>query len=265
MEDPRAVAAAFDDRAPTYGRNEWHRRYAEALVAEVPLQEGHHVLDAGVGTGFASVAIARVVGPGGRIVGVDLSMGMLDRARRTLDAARLPWVELFQRDATDLRDALDGAFDAVVCAAALLYMPVDAALREWHRLLKPGGSVAFSTMQRGSPRAGALFRKCARAFGVALDDPSEGLGSAAACHAALERAGFGDIRVVAGHVELSAADLSLAWDANLRSAGHAAVRDLAPADLDRLRDRYEDALRDAHADQAEPVERAAVLYAIGRR
>ncbi len=265
VEDPRAVAASFDERADTYARHEWHRRYAEQLVEQASLRTGQQVLDAGVGTGFAAVAIARAVGRGGRVVGVDVSRGMLDQARRTLDTAGLHWVELFQRDAADLHDALDGAFDVVICAAALLYMPVDAALGEWRRLLTPGGIVAFSTMQRGSPPAGALFRECARAFGVALDDPSEALGSADACRGALERAGFADIRVVPGHVELSAADLSLAWDANLRSAAHGAVRDLSRADLDRLQQPYEDALGEAHANQAAPVERAAVLYAIGRR
>jgi len=265
MEDPVHVAASFDERAATYGRNAWHQRYAEQLVGHASLRTGQHVLDAGVGTGFAAVAIAQAVGRDGRVVGVDLSRGMLDQARATLDVAGLHWVELLQRDATDLHDIRDGTFDAVICAAALLYMPVDAALVEWRRLLRPGGLVAFSTMQRGSPRAGALFRECARAFGVLLDDPSEALGSADACQSALERAGFVEIRVVPGDVELAAADLSLAWAANMRSAGHAAVRSLAPADLEHLRQRFEEALADAHANLAQPAERAAVLYAIGRR
>jgi SAM-dependent methyltransferase len=264
-DDQRAIAASFDDRAPTYSRNDWHRDYAEQLVAQAALQSGHHVLDAGVGTGFAAAAIARVVGPAGRVFGVDLSRGMLEQARAALDAAGMGWVELLQADATDLRDLPDAAFDAVICAAALLYMPVDAALREWRRLLKAGGIVGFSTMRRGSPRAGALFRECARAFGVALDDPSDGLGSEDACRRVLDVAGFDDIRVVQGHVDLSAADLSLAWDANVKSAAHAAVRDLSPADLDLFRRRYEAALCGEYAGDGLPAERAAVLYVFGRR
>ncbi|MEO5820926.1 MAG: methyltransferase domain-containing protein [Vicinamibacteraceae bacterium] len=263
--DQPTVAATFDERAGNYSRNEWHRCYAEQLVAQASLQTGQHVLDAGVGTGFAAAAIARAVGSAGRVVGVDVSQGMLDRARAALDAFDMAWVELRQADATDLRDVPEKAFDAVICSAALLYMPVDEALAEWRRLLKPGGIVAFSTMQPGSPRAGALFRQCARAFGVVLEDPSEPLGSVDACRRALDRAGFGDIHVVPGHVELSAADLALAWDANLRSAAHGAVRVLGEADLDLLRRQYEALLSAVPDGQEYSVERAAVLYAFGRR
>lgn len=263
--DPRSVAASFDDRAVNYSRNDWHRAYAEQLVERAALQPGQRILDAGVGTGFAAVAIARAVGPAGRVLGVDVSRGMLEQARSALDALGMTWVELRQSDATNLRDVADKTFDAVICSAALLYMPVDSALVEWHRLLKPGGLIAFSTMQRGSPRAGALFRECARAFGVALHDPSDALGSDDACRRVLGDAGFGEVRVVADHVDLSAADLSLAWEANLKSAGHAAIRALSQADLDVLRGRYEAALGVLHAGEAPPAQRAAVLYAFGRR
>ncbi len=263
--DRDVVRASFDDRAAAYARNEWHRGYAEQLVALAGLHAGQHVMDAGVGTAFAAAAVARAVGPTGRVLGVDLSRGMLDHARAALDEAGLPWVELLQADATDLPAIPSEAFDAVVCSAAMLYMPVGRALIEWHRVLKPGGLVAFSTMQRGSPPAGALFRQCAKGFGVALADPSDRLGSDEACRRVLGDAGFGEVRVVAGHVDLSAADLSLAWEANLGSAGHAAVRNLTQADLDLLRARYEAALGARQSAAESPVERAAVLYAFGRR
>ena len=158
MDAPRPVAAAFDERAGTYARHQWHRRYAELLVDQASLRTGQHVLDAGVGTGFAAVAIARAVGPGGRVVGVDVSRGMLDQARRTLNAAGLGWVELFERDATDLHDARDGT--STRSSAPRMPTCPHTALVEWRQDADAGGIVAFRHAAGVDARRGA-FRECA--------------------------------------------------------------------------------------------------------
>jgi ubiquinone/menaquinone biosynthesis C-methylase UbiE len=224
-DEHEVVATDFDIRATNYSRNQWHRVYAERLVAHASIAIGGRVLDAGVGTGFAA---PERVGPGGRVIGVDLSSGMLERAQAAVEGAGLTNVELLQANACNLSQFQSASFDVVVCAAALLYMPVQRALAEWYRLLKPGGTVGFSTMRAGFPQAGQLFRDCAAEFGVSLIDPSAALGSETASRAVLSRGGFVDVRVVAGHVSLSAVDFSLAWEANMRSAAHAAVRMLSP-------------------------------------
>ena len=189
-DETRAVAAAFNERAANYATSHWHRQHAEQLVALAELKPGSQVLDAGTGTGFAAVALARRLGPSGRVTAVDVSAGMLDRARVALDAQGLSNVELLEGDATDLSTLPASSFDAVICSAALLYMPVEKALAEWHRLLRPGGLIGFSAMRAGYPRAGRLFRDCAKEFGVGLDDPSAPLGSEECARAALAAAGF---------------------------------------------------------------------------
>jgi hypothetical protein len=73
------------------------------------------------------------------------------------------------------------------------------------------------------------------------------------------------VTVLPGHLHLSAADLALAWESNLRSAAHFAVRALSDADQDALRVRYEQALRRAQADDELSFTRADVLYAFGRK
>ena len=261
----RVIAETFDQRAPNYGKGAWHRIYAERLVELAALEPHQSVLDAGAGTGFAAVAIARSVGPSGRVVAIDISPGMLAEARTAIDAAGITNVEVAQTDATNLPQFDASTFDAVICAAALLYMPVASALEEWHRVLKPGGLVGFSTMCEGSPKAGQLFRDCAREFGVAgLEDPSAALGSNDRCRAALSAAGFHDLTVVAEHVYFSAADLERAWDSNSRSASHTAVRELSDVNLEALRARYESALSARLAADA-AFARADVLYAFGRK
>lgn len=259
-EDRRSIADDFDARSARYARNAWHRTYAEGLVAHVPIQPGDRVLDAGVGTGFAAIAAAARVGPSGRVIGIDLSPGMLEQARRAIESAGLDNIELRHADACDLRDVPDESFDAVVCSAALLYMPVQRALAEWRRLLRPDGIVAFSTMRSGFPQAGQLFRDCASEIGVRLDDPSAALGSETKAIDVLVHAGFVDPVVAASTVRLGDADFACAWESNLRSAGHAPVRSLATADLEALRTRFEQAL--AHRRQRDPAfADAQVLYA----
>jgi SAM-dependent methyltransferase len=223
---------------------------------------GDRVLDAGVGTGFAAIAAAVRVGPAGRVVGVDISPGMLQQARVAIGAAGLQNIGLLQADACELHDLRDASFDAVISSAALLYMPVQRALAEWRRLLRPGGTIGFSTMRAGFPRAGQLFRDCAAEFGVRLTDPSAALGSESSAAAALQQGGFIEIAVVADRVQLADVDFSCAWESNLRSAAHGQVRGLAHADLERLHLRFERALDDCRlGDPSFAVAEALYAYA----
>ncbi len=259
-EDRRRIATDFDLRSTNYSRNQWHRAYADGLIAQSAIRFGDRVLDAGVGTGFAAIAAADRVGPDGRVVGIDVSPGMLQQAQLAIEAAGLGNIELLQADACELPDLEDESFDAAVCSAALLYMPVQRALTEWRRLLRPGGTIGFSTMRAGFPRAGQLFRDCAAELGVQLTDPSAALGSEAAAAAALRQVGFTGIAVVADTVRLADADFACAWESNLRSAAHGEVGSLAPADLEGLRLRFEQALDDCRT--GDPSFAAAeVLYA----
>ena len=263
--DPHQVADIFNARAERYVNDDWHRRYAEQLVRVTPLRPGDRVLDAGTGTGFAAYAIARRVGPTGHVLGVDLSPAMLEQARSVRDAALLTNVEWLEADVTDLCHLAASTFDAVVCSAGLLYMPVAKALREWHRLLTSDGVAAFSTMKVGSPLAGRIFRECAARFGLDLDDPAESLGTEDRCRHVLEDAGFDRLRVISGRVDFETLDPTLAWEANFRAAGHAAARALSAERQHVLRQQFIDALNQARRADLAASSRADVIFAIGQR
>ena len=260
--DPQQVAGIFNARARGYVHDDWHRRYAEALVAATPLRDGDRVLDAGTGTGFAACAIARRVGRRGHVLAVDISPGMLEQARILINDAQLANVECREADAAGLRELPAATFDAVVCSAGLLYMDVPRALRAWHRLLRRNGVVAFSTMRAGSPSAGRVFRECAARFGVALTDPSEPLGTEDRCARALEAAGFERVHMISERVDFQALDPALAWEANSRSAG-AALGALNAGQQDALRQAYLDALTHAIQGDAAAAARAEVIFAMG--
>lgn len=95
------------------------------------------VLDAGCGTGWAAAGLRRAV-PGLRVVGCDLSAGMLGKAR---EAGAWP---LVQADATRL-PLPDGRVDVLVCRGVLHHLPdVAGALAEWRRVLRPDGAVVVA-------------------------------------------------------------------------------------------------------------------------
>lgn len=261
----REIAASFDARAAGYGRNEWHKRCADRLVELCHVHPGHRVLDAATGTGFAAMAAARRVGIEGHVIGVDISGGMLREARTVATAAALTNVEFIEDNASFLPRLSSGTLDVVTCAAGLLYMPAAVALREWFRLLKEGGIVAFSNMHAGSPPGGRIFRECAAQFGVSLADPSEPLGTPFACRQALQEAGFEVLDIVSEAVLFSVQDLSAAWDSNFGSPAHAEVRGLGEAEQQALRRAYEEALSREERERPGALRRAWILYAIGRR
>ena len=265
METYGDVAASFDARAGSYNRNEWHRQCAEQLVAFCDLRPGQAVLDCGTGTGFAAVAAARAVGPKGRVVAVDLSTTMLVVAAQSVVDSHMAPIEWLRGNAVELNGHDLATFDAVVCAAALLYMPVREALAEWHRLLKPGGTVAFSSMRSGSPLAGHVFRECAAELGLQLADPSAPLGAETKCHDALREAGFVSTTVTSIVVSFSAQDRGIAWESNLASAGHAPVRSLSAEALGRMKAQFESRLAENEQQHPGSTAKAEVLLAKGMR
>lgn len=94
------------------------------------------VLDVACGPGTLAVAVAR---DAARVVGLDATGAMLDRARRRADAASLHKVSFVEGDAENLPFD-DGTFDAVVNRASLHhFLDPGRAIAEMARVLKPGG------------------------------------------------------------------------------------------------------------------------------
>jgi ubiquinone/menaquinone biosynthesis C-methylase UbiE len=109
------------------------------FVDYLKLTPGTRLLDAATGTGRQALAFAD---SGFEVVGVDLSVDMLAKARR---AARSPKLEFMVGNAAALRFR-DGEFSAAIMSFALHCMPPNvrlAAVKELARVVQPGGVVAF--------------------------------------------------------------------------------------------------------------------------
>jgi ubiquinone/menaquinone biosynthesis C-methylase UbiE len=123
-----------------------------ALLREVALPVGGTVLDLGTGTGGVAVLLAELVGPTGRVVGLDRSGAAVDHARRQAALAGLAGVEFVTADVAGPLP-VTGA-DAVVCRLVLAYQadPV-AVLRRWAAALHPGGQVVVLEFDFSGGRA----------------------------------------------------------------------------------------------------------------
>ncbi len=115
-----------------------------AMLASASLAAGERVLDIACGTGLVTFDAARDVGPGGRVLGIDLSGKMIDAAQQRAARRKSANVGFARMDAEALA-APSGSFDAALCALGLMYFPDPArALREMLRVLRPGGRVSLS-------------------------------------------------------------------------------------------------------------------------
>lgn len=111
------------------------------IIDELRLRGGETVLDAGCGTGGDAIQLARVVGPTGRVLGVDISATMITEAARRAAGLGLP-VTFEIGDAQDLRFD-DHTFDACRSERMLMHVPdAPRALTELVRVTRPGGRVA---------------------------------------------------------------------------------------------------------------------------
>jgi ubiquinone/menaquinone biosynthesis C-methylase UbiE len=120
----------------------WGRegRFRDEEVRRARIRPGERVLDVGCGTGSLAIAAARVVGPGGSVVGVDPSVEMIGRARAKARRTRLP-VE-FVATAGEALPFPDASFDVVLLSLVLHQLPSDAlhaTMAQVRRVLAPGG------------------------------------------------------------------------------------------------------------------------------
>jgi len=184
---------------------------AERLVDLAALGNGQIVLDVASGTGHATLAAARAVGPQGRVIAVDASAEMCERARRKVAQLGIANVEVRQGDAAAL--ALPAAsLDAVLCASALYTFPdIPAALTEWRRILKSGGRLAVSTLGAGSDR---LYRELLQRYGIPLpaELPTQRVDTPAKCEALLRKAGFEQIETRAEELGYYLPDAEQCWE-----------------------------------------------------
>jgi demethylmenaquinone methyltransferase/2-methoxy-6-polyprenyl-1,4-benzoquinol methylase len=218
-QEPLSIAAMFGRIAHRYDLLNtllslgFDRRWRERAAQLAALQSGDQALDVCTGTGDLALALARRVGPEGRVVGVDFSAAMLAMGRRKV--ARHPEghrVLLHPGDALRLPYA-DGTFDAAASSfAGRNVADLKRFFSEMARVVRPGGRVVF--LELGEPESGGLgllyhwyFHRLAPIVGALvsgeredyryLPQSVEAFASPEAIMRLMEKAGLRDVRYVA--------------------------------------------------------------------
>jgi len=145
-----------------------YRPEHDAVLRELRRAAPARVLDIGCGTGLLSARIREEL-PAVRVVGCDFSRGMLARASRHRRAAAL-----VQGSALTLPFG-DGVFEAVVSTEAFHWFPdQDAALREFFRVLAPGGRLLVSLVNPPLEAMSRIGRRLSRLLGEPANWPTRG-------------------------------------------------------------------------------------------
>ena len=150
----KAAAKTAYDRMSTWydliaGSSE--RKFVEVGLQQLSVKEGEIVLEIGYGTGWSIVALARSVGPSGKVYGVDLSEGMFRIAgARVKEAGLSERVDLRCGDAANLPFEA-GSFDAIFMSFTLELFDtpeIPTVLRECHRALRSSGRMGVVAMSK---------------------------------------------------------------------------------------------------------------------
>ena len=169
---------------------------ADRLVLRLQPARGEKVLDVAAGTGSVSLAAAQAVGPEGRVAAIDTVEPMLARLEAKIAKFGLANIDVHHMEGAQL-DFRRDYFHHVVCSLGLFWFSdPGVALREWWRVLRPGGSVLFTTFAANvfAPWLGDLCCRLEQA-GMPMTLPWERLSDRQAIEAMMHAAGFDDVEI----------------------------------------------------------------------
>jgi ubiquinone/menaquinone biosynthesis C-methylase UbiE len=268
MKETRVTKRSFDSGASAWDRFAGRASvlYVPAILGAAQITAGQRVLDVAAGAGPSAMEAAALIGPSGIVLGTDISLPMLERAKR--NAARLP-VKLVAMDGQALA-CRDASFDAVICLLGLMFF-ADAArgLAEFRRVLRPPGRVAVCvTTTPDRTVYGRVFELARRylppgrssmEWNFALSQPHQ-------LEALLVGAGFRDVFVTREIRKVSFDSLDDYWAAMEAGGGLSGATYLAllPDDRRAVRDRVQRTLLPSDSDGPFAVEMEALLGS-GRR
>lgn len=188
------IADLYSRRSQTYDNSDWHLQIARRLVEYGQVSSGQQVLDIATGTGHVAIAAAQIVGSEGRVIGIDISAGMLDVARNKALELNLNNTEFLLADAENL-DFPGNSCDRIFCASAFIWMSdLHAALTHWHTFLKPGGIIGIHAFAGTAFVGGVVTQKVAEKYGISFN-MSKPTGTVEKCRNLLQQAGFKEIEI----------------------------------------------------------------------
>ena len=245
------VTAFFDRIAESYERANlrFYPFAADRMVYKLRVAPGEKVLDVATGPGTAALAAARLAGPKGRVTGIDMADRMIDRAFENAQRQGLSNLDLHTMDGEHL-EFRSGYFDVVMCGAGLYYMEdMSRAVKEWRRVLKPGGRLMFTGfgVSAFQPMAEMLVEMLrARGLALASDVPPlawSRLSQPPQYSGLLAEVGMNDIQVENQQLGYHLGGADEWWDVVWNSDMRALVEQIPAGELGRFRVDYQEAVQ----------------------
>jgi ubiquinone/menaquinone biosynthesis C-methylase UbiE len=190
MSSTPSIPDLYNSRAETYDdKTTFHRRLAEECVQYANPQPGESLLDLACGTGLVTFAFAPILQPQlqdnngtggkkGKIVGVDISSGMLsiarEKLRTSIEKGKDFEIEFVEHDITDLGGVeelrgMEGRFNIItICSAMVLLDEPGEALKNWVKHLKIGGRVVLDVPHPRSMLALKILSDIAPSFSIPM-------------------------------------------------------------------------------------------------
>lgn len=180
----------------------WFANWADALIDLAKPRPGETILDAACGTGVTTRRAKAAVGADGTVIGLDINDAMPATAARLADGIEIAW----QKSDVAALDLPDDTVDAIFLQHGWHYFPEKpATLREFRRVLRPGGRLLMSIWTGHSAYTQALCTAVARhisAETAAVQSAQRKTPTAQELEKELIAADFADVRVVRQELEI---------------------------------------------------------------
>lgn len=264
----KRIADLYNQRSQTYDNSNWHLQICRRLLEYSQVSYGHQILDMGTGTGHLVIEASRIVGNSGRVIGIDIAAGMLEKARDKAEALDLGNVKFQMADA-ELINFPAKSFDRILCANTFPWIENKAkTLRLWHHFLKPDGMIGIHTPANTAYVGYVVFREVLEKYGIELE-PSNRLGTLEACRHLFLNTGFEEIET---KIEQHGSYMSLekakaAWGGNIiPSPGQSEnpLSILSEAQVKQAKAEFEDELETRQTEQGVWND-LTTWYVIGRK
>ena len=197
------------------------KRLKQVMIAQLELHDGLHLLDIGCGTGDDVRALAQVVGPRGRSVGLDASAVMIAEAQHRPAASGLS-VAFVVGHAQHLAFA-DASFDRCRAERVLMHLgDPECALAEMVRVVRPSGKIVIFDMDWGMMFVDSPYQETTRTILQAFSDGMRHGWIGRSLPRLLQAAGLADVTCVPHTVHLDYAFAHRLFDGHLakvRAAG----------------------------------------------
>ena len=170
---------------------------SKVMISEMKLSGSEKVLDVATGTGYCALEIAKSL-PGGKVVGIDLSSGMLEKAQAKMNSQGIENAEFKIMDMEVLEFA-DEHFDIAVCSFGIFFIEdMQGLLQGISKKVKGDGKIVVSTFTESSfTPLTDLFMKRLKKYGVQIPEmPSRNVNSKEKCFDLFSSAGFSEVAVV---------------------------------------------------------------------